>query len=165
MIFFHWLHKSRCSQWWKFYQNENIGIALFSLSVCPSVLINGVNTLYATIFHGPDSYLVQSLIWSWTRSRDHSCYGLSQWEMVLHCNVISHWLSPYLEWSLKHCGLLRFTLKENKHIHDINSLVTGGCNNDFKLAIPKHMTWFKFTSTLCKIALRWMPQIKQYWIR
>ena len=25
----------------------------------------------------------------------HSSYGLSQWEMTLHCNFISHWLSPY----------------------------------------------------------------------
>ena len=31
--------------------------------------------------------------------REHSEYGLSQWEMTLHCNVISHWLSPYPEWS------------------------------------------------------------------
>ena len=31
--------------------------------------------------------------------RDHSGYGLSQWEMMLHCNT-SHWLSPYPEWSL-----------------------------------------------------------------
>ena len=31
--------------------------------------------------------------------RDHSRYGLSQWETTLHCNVVSHWLSPYPEWS------------------------------------------------------------------
>ena len=30
----------------------------------------------------------------------HSGYGRSQWEMTLHCNVISHWLRPYYEWSL-----------------------------------------------------------------
>ena len=27
-------------------------------------------------------------------------YELSQWETTLHCNTISHWLSPYAEWSL-----------------------------------------------------------------
>ena len=32
--------------------------------------------------------------------RDHSCYGLGQWERVLHSNASSHWLSPYPEWSL-----------------------------------------------------------------
>ena len=32
--------------------------------------------------------------------RYHSVYGLSQWETTLHCNVVSHWLSPYKEWTL-----------------------------------------------------------------
>ena len=32
--------------------------------------------------------------------RDHCVYELSQWEMTLQCNVISHWLSSYTEWSL-----------------------------------------------------------------
>ena len=32
--------------------------------------------------------------------RDHFWYGLSQREMTLLCNVISHWPSPYPEWSL-----------------------------------------------------------------
>ena len=27
-------------------------------------------------------------------SRQHSGYGLSQWETMLQCNVVSHWLSP-----------------------------------------------------------------------
>ena len=27
-------------------------------------------------------------------------YGLSQWETTLHCNVVSHWMSSYPEWSL-----------------------------------------------------------------
>ena len=32
--------------------------------------------------------------------RDHSLYAPSQWEMTLHCNVISHWLGAYMKWSL-----------------------------------------------------------------
>ena len=31
---------------------------------------------------------------------DHFGYGLSQWDTTLYCNVVSHWLSPYPEWSL-----------------------------------------------------------------
>ena len=31
-------------------------------------------------------------------NRDHSRYGLSQWETTLHCNGVSHWLSPYKDW-------------------------------------------------------------------
>ena len=40
----------------------------------------------------------ESLLKWWTR--DHSVYVPSQWEMVLHCNTISHWLGAYTEWSL-----------------------------------------------------------------
>ena len=47
--------------------------------------------------------------WSWlhiqchilhTVQNDHSRYELSQWETTLHCNVVSHWLGPYPQWSL-----------------------------------------------------------------
>ena len=41
--------------------------------------------------------------------RDHSAYVLSQWEVALHCNAISHWLGTYTEWSLNmHIILLYF---------------------------------------------------------
>ena len=39
--------------------------------------------------------------------RDHSVYGISQWERTLQCNVLSHWLSPYTEWSLCQSGLCK----------------------------------------------------------
>ena len=42
------------------------------------------------------------ILWSilrWWIRRDHSGYGPSQWETTLQCNVVSHWLSPYTEWS------------------------------------------------------------------
>ena len=43
--------------------------------------------------------------------RDHSGYGLSQWETTLRCNVVSHWekkLNPYPEWPLSlQCWLLQ----------------------------------------------------------
>ena len=32
--------------------------------------------------------------------RDHSGYGISQWEEALWCNASFHWLSPYPKWSL-----------------------------------------------------------------
>ena len=35
--------------------------------------------------------------------RDHSGYGLSQWEEALQCKASSHWPSPWPEWSLG-CG-------------------------------------------------------------
>ena len=33
--------------------------------------------------------------------RDHFVNGPSQWEMMLHCNVISHWLGANTKWSLQ----------------------------------------------------------------
>ena len=36
----------------------------------------------------------------WILYRDHSEQGLSQWETTFYCNVVSHVLSPYSEWSL-----------------------------------------------------------------
>ena len=35
-----------------------------------------------------------------TISRDHSGYGLNQWNTTLECNIVSHWLNPHPEWSL-----------------------------------------------------------------
>ena len=31
---------------------------------------------------------------------DHFVFASSQWEMMLHCNVISHWLGAYTKWTL-----------------------------------------------------------------
>ena len=50
------------------------------------------------------------LVW-YQSFRNHSVYGLSQWEEALHreevlsCNASANWLSPYPEWSLSLHGL------------------------------------------------------------
>ena len=36
----------------------------------------------------------------WCLFRDQSRYVPSQWETLLHCNTVSHWLGAYLDWSL-----------------------------------------------------------------
>ena len=36
--------------------------------------------------------------------RDHSGDGLSQWEVMLQCNITSHWLRPYTSWRRLACG-------------------------------------------------------------
>ena len=40
------------------------------------------------------------LLFQWD-SRYHSLYKPSQWEMMVQCNTISHWLGTYTEWSLR----------------------------------------------------------------
>ena len=64
--------------------------------------------------------------------RDRSGYGLSQWGTTLHCNVVSHWLSVYPEWSLsqwhnKDNLTHSFAYSLNtKSWQDDNFLITGG---------------------------------------
>ena len=41
-----------------------------------------------------------TLTWLIHAHRDHFMNAPSQWEMTLHCNVISHWLCAYPEWPL-----------------------------------------------------------------
>ena len=49
-------------------------------------------------------YIVTSSLIGWAHTQnDHSVYGFSQWETTSHCNVVSHWLSPYTELSLSFC--------------------------------------------------------------
>ena len=33
--------------------------------------------------------------------KDHTEHGLNQWKTTLHCNIVSHWLSPCPEWFLR----------------------------------------------------------------
>ena len=85
------------SNWWKI----NIGLdymhqisnrplsALVIAYICK--FSSGMQTSYIPFMHGM------------YHCRDHSGYGLSQWEMTSY--VISHWLSPYPEWSLNCCFL------------------------------------------------------------
>ena len=45
-------------------------------------------------------YSVTSSLIGWAHTQNdpsvqYSVYGLSQWKKTLHCNVFSHWLSPY----------------------------------------------------------------------
>ena len=37
-----------------------------------------------------------------TATKDHYLHALSQWETMLQCNIISHWLKAYTTWSLYH---------------------------------------------------------------
>ena len=52
---------------------------------------------------------------------DNYGYALNHWEMTLHCNVISHWLSTYPEW----CLTVGLPLKCRKLlVHVLLNLVT-----------------------------------------
>ena len=53
------------------------------------------------IANGRWCYIVTSSLIGCAHTQiDHSVNGHSQWEMMLHCNIVSHWLCPYTDWSL-----------------------------------------------------------------
>ena len=51
--------------------------------------------------------------------RDHSGFGLCRWEMPLQRYAVSHWLSPYPEWSLSSASMSEIikTLKSQQTPH------------------------------------------------
>ena len=52
--------------------------------------------------------------------RNHSDQGISQWEVMLPCKVIFHWLSPYPEWSMDYSAINM--MKQQLHINDAKPL-------------------------------------------
>ena len=59
------------------------------------------------------------------RLRDHSVYVPSQWETTLQCNVVSHWLGTYTEWTLE-------------------TAVSSGWLTEFIGNIPIHLQYLSF---------------------
>ena len=71
--------------------------------------------LMATSITASDEHFVKMTTYSfqWLVTRNQSVYGFSQWEMTLHCNVVSHWLIPYTRWSLVTNAI---TIRDHFHI-------------------------------------------------
>ena len=67
---------------------------------CPFVLGHSISQVMSFMQLGMLWHYVHVLLYNSCDTTDHSGYGLSQWEIMLHCNVVSYWLSPYCEWSL-----------------------------------------------------------------
>ena len=54
------------------------------------------------------------------KSRDHFVYVPGQWEMMLHCNVISYWLGTCITWWLEKMRLcFRCWISVLKHLYDV----------------------------------------------
>ena len=66
----------------------------------------GCNYLSLPLISGSDTHRSTCVKWGPERSLltyirgQGSVYELNQWKMMLQCNIISHWLSPYPEFSL-----------------------------------------------------------------
>ena len=69
--------------------------------------------------------------------RDHSESGLSQWETTLLCSGVSHWMGPYIEWSLPEWKM--FTTGQPNHIDlklFIICMMTSSNENIFRVTGP-----------------------------
>ena len=62
--------------------------------------------------------------------RDRFGYGLSQWETTLHCNVVSHWLSP--------CYIVTSSLIGWAHSHTIQTSQINSAGAVSQVFIPEH---------------------------
>ena len=63
-----------------------------ALEVVVTTTFNAVN--------GDEVGIITTLGFQCIKFSGNSGYGLSQWQTTLQCNVVSHCLIPYLEWSL-----------------------------------------------------------------
>ena len=54
--------------------------------------------------------MIHMLDWITRGTQEYFLYAPSQWETTLHCNVVSHWLGAYTNWSLG-ASKKRFILK------------------------------------------------------
>ena len=62
------------------------------------ILRQGPGSFFIGTAHGAYLWMVQATAGS--SHRDYFVHALCQWETMLHCNVVSHWLSAYTKWSL-----------------------------------------------------------------
>ena len=74
--------------------------------------------------------------------RDHSGYGLSQWEEALLSNAFSHWPSTYPEWSLPSPDLTKSRLILNNFLWSVKSQSKENWQNS-------HLNFKKLRLILC----------------
>ena len=71
-----------------------------------------------------------------TGVRDHFVNAPSQWETMLHCNVVSHWLGTYTKWSLgvhiSHLLSYQFVVSNTVHCTTLISVCWMSCKFSYK---------------------------------
>ena len=88
-----------------------------------NVLLYEVKCRWLTDPHMVSNILVKIASENGLISRDHSVYAPNQWEMTLHCNVISHWLGAYRKWSLDVCLQCYAFTRNNNDLLRIGPLI------------------------------------------
>ena len=104
-LLFCWWYHSRTKDQFR-YAASQWGMSLHSYIVTSSML-QYQNKLHSCL--GISCFVCDvsmSIYMKLLSCRDYSVYAPSQWEMALHCNIISHWLSTYIKWSLS-CNMMK----------------------------------------------------------
>ena len=98
--------------------------------------------------------------------RDRFGYGLSQWETTLHCNVVSHWLSPFpyytdLPDQQRWCSLASLHSGTSTHSRDGERRNPTHTWNNIMMTSSKGNI-FRVTGLLCGefTGPRWIPRTK-----
>ena len=93
--------RSRLKHTWyfEFTKNNTRTIYFWGNLTCKNVYINTKHVKFAFGFYSAAEHY-NIIDFSLTKEEtmpygDHFRHGLSQWETTLHCNVVSHWLSPH----------------------------------------------------------------------
>ena len=106
-----------CLFWRKYWSLNRYIIFLFgNMTVAPKLWCQSNETGILKVFSNKPWPLI-----SYWGLMDHSGYGLSQWDLKLHCNVFSHWLSPYTEWSLSTKPMIYIPRKQDWQVTSINT--------------------------------------------
>ena len=93
-----------CKQHWHIYFGHLRAAQGKNLCLRQAADIFHLNLLFLIAFVSTDKNCYKGVLTpSALIIRDHSGYGLGQWEKALHSYASSHWLSPYPEWSLIMC--------------------------------------------------------------
>ena len=74
----------------------------------------------------------------------HPGYGHNQWETTLQCNIVSHWLCPYPEWSL--------------HLLHNAWFMQHPCGLLYLMFSTILWIWWKFCFALIEMLILWSPQ-------
>ena len=104
-----------------------------------------------TLFQFLDDLLINSM--------EHSGYGLGQWETTVHCNVVSHWLSPYPETLATRTYQTRPKASYHHVVMHSGSCMLSQILDYMDIAdccwvhVPRHLWW------LCLLARIWSSRV------
>ena len=123
----------------------------------PPLLMNwGYHTLTLSNPYDVFLYIFHRVLWlhSWAitllMGREHFVYTPSQCEMMLQCNIVSHWLGAHTKWPLKEgpylCVRIHFHSTPGGYLYGQVAMQVRGCHQlgdgwQILQNGPRHLEW------------------------